>query len=65
MKKPRAKPVYAYAIKSSAGLELESLDYNRAALIEIANKPAGESVVPVRISQIDKHPASQRRGGET
>lgn len=60
MKKPRAKPIYAYAIKTVGGLELDSLNHNRADLIRSQNKPAGETVVPVRISEIDKVPP--RRG---
>lgn len=56
MKKPRAKPLYAYAIKTNAGLSVEDISIDRAELVRYANKPAGQSVVAVRISEISKPP---------
>lgn len=68
MKKPRAKPVYAYAIYDRGGLDLSSISDSRSELVRQANKPAGQSVVAVRISHVDKHPDTRpqqhRRGGE-
>lgn len=59
MKKPRAKPIYAYAIKAGGNLQLESLDHSRIALVLSMKRPAGESVVAVRISEISKPPKSR------
>jgi hypothetical protein len=47
---------YAYAIKTRYGLDLLSISYSRSELIGQANKPAGQSVVPIRISEIAGHP---------
>lgn len=66
VKKPKAKPIYAYAIKTRHGLDLLSISESRSELISQANKPAGQSVVAIRISQVDKHPAlsnGERRDG--
>jgi hypothetical protein len=59
VKKPRAKPIYAFAIKTSAGLDVENINVDRAELVRYANKPAGQSVVPIRISEISKPPKSR------
>lgn len=58
MKKPRAKPIYAYAIKDRGGINLTSIDESRADVIRRLNRPSGESLIMVRISQVDKYPRS-------
>jgi hypothetical protein len=60
VKKPRAKPIYAYAIKADGNLQLESMDHSKASLVRYMNRPAGESVVAVRISEMAK-PRKKRR----
>lgn len=56
MKKPRAKPIYAFAFKTRHGLDLLSISESRSELIGQANKAAGQSVVAVRISEIPNPP---------
>lgn len=60
MKRPRAKPIYAYAIKTRHGLDLLSISESRSELIGQANKPAGQRVVPIRISEIAKAPKPKK-----
>lgn len=57
----RAKPIFAYAIKTHGTLNAGEIhDFTaegRADAIRYANRPAGQSVVKVRISEV----AAKRR----
>lgn len=51
MSKP-AKPEYAYAIKRGGKIDITSIDEDRAALVRHMNRPCGESVIKIRISEV-------------
>jgi hypothetical protein len=56
MKPKRAKPIYAFAVSRGGEIDIDSIDLSRDAIVRRLNRPAGESVVPVRISQVGRHP---------
>ncbi len=54
VKLTRAKPIYAFALKTRGVLNVNDLFEDRQDAIRCANKPAGQSVVNVRISEVVK-----------
>jgi len=54
MKYPKAKPISAFAVKCRGELLWTSIEMNRRDLVKRINRPSGESVVPVRISEVVK-----------
>lgn len=55
---PKAKPIYAFAIKTHGTLSASDIyaftAEGRADALRIINRPAGQSVVKVRISEVTK-----------
>jgi hypothetical protein len=52
VERSRAKPTYAYAVKRRGVIDIDSIDMDRPAVVRRLNRPGGESVVCVRISEI-------------
>lgn len=57
MKRPKAKTVKAFAIAQDDIILLDSIepwtDESRNSLVRNANRPAGQRVISIRITQID------------
>lgn len=52
----KIKPVYGYMVARGALVDETSFEYDRDPLVKRLNRPSGERVVMVRISQVDKIP---------
>lgn len=52
----RAKPIYGWAIKMRGVIDLLSISDSRDDLIATINRPAGQSVVCIRISEVAAPP---------
>lgn len=48
----KAKPVVVYAVKRGGVIDIDSLTETRADLIRNLNRPAGESVIKVRVTEV-------------
>lgn len=52
----KIKPAYGYMVARGAVLDENSFEYERDPLVKRLNRPAGERVVMVRISQVKALP---------
>lgn len=52
----KVRPVYGYMVARGAAIDESSFEYDRDLLVKRLNRPAGERVIGVRISQVAKVP---------